>query len=72
MPGALFQFFKEFLAFARREKAICFEPMLIAGNQGYFVEDTILITHDGHEVLNPQLPYAPDEIERAIAKRRPR
>jgi Xaa-Pro aminopeptidase len=51
---------------------ICFEPMLIAGNQGYFVEDTILITHDGHEVLNPQLPYAPDEIERAIAKRRPR
>ena len=28
MCPELFQFFKEFLAFARREKAICFEPML--------------------------------------------
>ncbi len=49
---------------------ICYEPALVAGNQGYFVEDTILITREGHEILNPPLPYAPDEIEQAIAKRR--
>jgi Xaa-Pro aminopeptidase len=51
---------------------ICYEPVLVAGNQGYFVEDTILITRDDHEILNPPLPYAPDEIEQAIAKRRSR
>jgi Xaa-Pro aminopeptidase len=51
---------------------ICYEPVLVAGNQGYFVEDTILITRDDHEILNPPLPYAPGEIEQAIAKRRSR
>jgi Xaa-Pro aminopeptidase len=53
----------------REGNVICFEPAIVAGNQAYFVEDTILITADGHEVLNPALPYSPDELERAIAKR---
>jgi Xaa-Pro aminopeptidase len=48
---------------------ICFEPAIVAGNQAYFVEDTIAVTATGHEILNPALPYAPDELERAIAKR---
>ena len=48
---------------------VCYEPGLIAGGQQYFVEDTILITRDGHEILNPALPYAPGDIERS--QRRP-
>jgi len=50
---------------------VCYEPVLVAGNQAYFVEDTILITRDGHEILNPALPYAPGDIERGMAKGRP-
>jgi Xaa-Pro aminopeptidase len=53
----------------REGNVICFEPAIVAGNQAYFVEDTILITANGHEVLNPALPYAPDELERLRAKR---
>lgn len=56
----------------RAGNVICYEPALVAGNQGYFVEDTILITRDGHEILNPPLPYAPDEIEQDIARWRSR
>jgi Xaa-Pro aminopeptidase len=55
----------------REGNVICYEPVVVAGGQGYFVEDTILITRDGHETLNPPLPYAPDDIERAISKRKP-
>jgi Xaa-Pro aminopeptidase len=43
-----------------------FEPLLTAGNQAFFVEDTFLITATGHEVVNPALPYAPRDIERAM------
>ncbi len=50
---------------------VCYEPGLIAGGQMYFVEDTILIARNGHEILNPALPYAPGDIERAMAKLRP-
>jgi Xaa-Pro aminopeptidase len=55
----------------REGNVICYEPGLVAGGQTYFVEDTILITRGGHEMLNPALPYAPSDIERAMAKRRP-
>jgi Xaa-Pro aminopeptidase len=48
---------------------ICYEPLIGAAGQGFFLEDTFLITPSGHEVLNPALPYAPGEIERAMAKR---
>ena len=47
---------------------ICYEPALIAGGQAYFVEDTILITRGGHEILNPPLPYAPADLERAMRR----
>jgi Xaa-Pro aminopeptidase len=53
----------------REGNVICYEPGLIAGGQTYFVEDTILITRNGHEILNPALPYAPSDIERAMVKR---
>jgi Xaa-Pro aminopeptidase len=48
---------------------ICYEPRFTAGDQAIFVEDTILITHDGHEILNPPLPYAAKDIEAAIANK---
>ena len=50
---------------------VCYEPALTAGEQAYFVEDTILLKREGHEILNPALPYAPGDIERETAKGRP-
>jgi Xaa-Pro aminopeptidase len=52
----------------REGNVVCYEPALVAGGQAYFVEDTILITRTGHEILNPALPYAPGDIERAMAQ----
>jgi len=53
----------------RAGNVICFEPRFIVGDQALFVEDTILITRDGHEILNPPLPYSAKDIEAAIAKK---
>jgi Xaa-Pro aminopeptidase len=51
----------------RAGNVICYEPRFTAGDQAFFVEDTILVTGDGYEILNPTLPYSAREIERAIA-----
>ena len=48
----------------------CYEPLLTAVNQAFFVEDTFLIVPAGYEILNPSLPYSAKEIEPAIAKRK--
>jgi len=53
----------------RAGNVLCYEPLLTAGGQGFFVEDTILITEGGHEILNPPLPYFAAEIEKAMAGR---
>ena len=50
----------------QKGNVICYEPLFSAGGQGFFVEDTVLITADGHEVLNPALPYAPKDIEKSM------
>jgi len=50
---------------------LCYEPLLSAGTQAFFVEDTFLIVPAGYQTLNPSLPYSPNDIEWAIAKRRP-
>jgi Xaa-Pro aminopeptidase len=47
---------------------LCYEPMLSAGSEAFFVEDTFLIVPTGHEILNPSLPYSAKDIEQAIAK----
>jgi Xaa-Pro aminopeptidase len=49
---------------------VCFEPGVEVDGQMLFVEDTILITANGHEILNPPLPYWAADIERELAKRR--
>jgi Xaa-Pro aminopeptidase len=48
---------------------ICLEPMFTVEGQGFFLEDMILIKHDGYEVLTNGLPYSADEIERAVRNR---
>ena len=49
---------------------ICYEPLFTAGGQGFFVEDTWVITATGHERVNPSIPYAPADIERAMTSHR--
>ena len=50
---------------------LCYEPLLAAGNQAFFVEDTFLIVPTGYEVLNPSLLYSANNLETAIEKWRP-
>jgi hypothetical protein len=35
---------------------------------GFYLEDLLLITSAGYELLTPGLPYSAAEIERAMAK----
>lgn len=45
---------------------LCYEPLFVAEGQGFFVEDTWVITATGNERINPAIPYAPSDIERAM------
>lgn len=49
---------------------VAYEPMLSVGEDAFFLEDMILITADGHEVLSSGLPYTAEEIEAVMAKLR--
>jgi Xaa-Pro aminopeptidase len=42
---------------------IAFEPMFSVGKDAYYLEDMILITSVGAEVLSTDLPYTAEEIE---------
>ncbi len=50
----------------RAGMTVAFEPMVTVDGVGYYLEDMILITTNGHEVLTDNLPYSADEIERAM------
>jgi len=50
----------------QKGNVLCYEPLFSAGGEGFFVEDTVLITAEGHEIINPALPYAPQEIEKSM------
>jgi len=54
----------------RAGNVVCFEPLFTADDQAFFVEDTILITPTGYEIINPPLPYSPIDIEKAMAERK--
>ena len=56
-------------AVLRAGMVVAFEPIFAVDGQGFYLEDMILVTHDGHEVLTPGLPYAAEEIERTVAGR---
>ena len=45
---------------------INFEPIASVDGQGFFLEDTYLITKDGAERLTPGVPYSAEDIEAAM------
>jgi len=48
---------------------IAFEPMFTVRSLGFYLEDVLLITEDGYELLTPDLPYTAQEIEEAMRRR---
>ncbi|MEX0878724.1 MAG: aminopeptidase P N-terminal domain-containing protein [Thermoanaerobaculia bacterium] len=54
----------------RTGMVVAFEPIFSLDGQGFYLEDMLVITATGHEVLSPGLPYSTEEIERAVASRR--
>ncbi|HEY6146144.1 MAG TPA: M24 family metallopeptidase [Thermoanaerobaculia bacterium] len=53
----------------RAGNVLCFEPRVTVGAESFFVEDTFLITPDGHRTLSPALPYLAAAIVRELATR---
>lgn len=47
---------------------VAFEPIFTVEGQGFYLEDMILVTRDGHEILSTGLPYSADEIERLVGR----
>ena len=54
----------------RAGNVLAFEPILTVDGVGLYLEDMILITNTGAEVLTKGLPYSAAEIERAVQGRR--
>jgi len=50
----------------RAGMVVAFEPIFSVDGQGFYLEDMILVTDVGHEILTPDLPYSAGEIERAV------
>ena len=48
---------------------IAFEPMFSVEKDAYYLEDMILITETGHELLSKGLPYTAEEIEAFMSGR---
>jgi Xaa-Pro aminopeptidase len=47
---------------------IAYEPTFAVDEQAFYLEDMILITKHGHEILSAGLPYTADELEKAMRK----
>jgi Xaa-Pro aminopeptidase len=50
----------------RTGMTVDFEPIFSVDGQGFYLEDMILVTPAGHEILTPGLPYSAEEVERAV------
>ena len=48
---------------------VAFEPIFSVDGQGFYLEDMVLVTKTGHEILTPGLPYSAGEIEKAVRPR---
>jgi Xaa-Pro aminopeptidase len=48
---------------------VAFEPIFSVDGQGFYLEDMLLVTKSGHEILTPGLPYSAEEIENAVRVR---
>ncbi len=47
---------------------LAFEPMFRFGPEAYYLEDMIVVTQTGYEVLSTGLPYTAEEIEAVMAR----
>jgi len=45
-----------------------YEPIFVVDGQGFYMEDMILITSTGYEILTTGLPYSAAEIQRAMRR----
>lgn len=52
----------------RRGMVVAFEPMFTVRSFGFYLEDLLLITEQGYELLTPGLPYSAREIEEAVRR----
>jgi Xaa-Pro aminopeptidase len=50
----------------RQGSVIAFEPMFEVGDDAFYLEDMILVTREGQEILSAGLPYTAAEIEGAM------
>lgn len=46
-----------------------YEPIFVVDGQGFYMEDMILITPSGYEILTKGLPSTAEEIEQAMRRR---
>ena len=46
-----------------------YEPIFVVDGQGFYMEDMILVTPTGYEILTKGLPSTAAEIERAMRRR---
>ena len=53
----------------RTGMTVAYELMFAVGDQGFYLEDMILIEPDGYRMLTPGLPYTAREIEMAAGRR---
>lgn len=53
----------------REGTTINFEPIAPVDGQGFFLEDTYLVTKRGAELLTPGVPYSAKDIEAAMSGR---
>jgi len=51
----------------RSGAVVVLEPSFEVDGQAFYLEDMILVTDEGHEVLTDAIPYSADEIERLLA-----
>jgi Xaa-Pro aminopeptidase len=52
------------------DQVLALEPMLTVDGVGLYLEDMILVTLEGADVLTKGLPYTATEIETAMRARR--
>ena len=53
----------------RAGMVVDYEPIFVVGNQGFYMEDMLLVTAHGAEILTKGLPTTAREIERAMRRR---
>ncbi len=57
-------------AYLKEGMVVAWEPMFTINNDAYYLEDLVLITRTGYEVLTPGLPYFAADIEKLMKKNR--